>query len=153
LLFLARALLEQGKSPLFLYGGRSERDLPLSDELVDMCEFRLATEDGSRGTEGRVTQLLDPVLGPGIEVFTCGPEPMMAKVAALCEQADVPCDASLETPMACGYGVCLGCPVPLREGGYLYACVDGPCVDARAVDWEGTTPALRSAQTAGRASA
>jgi dihydroorotate dehydrogenase electron transfer subunit len=39
--------------------------------------------------------------------------------------------------MACGYGVCLGCPVKRRSGGYLYACMDGPCVDARSVAWEG----------------
>ena len=68
-------------------------------------------------------------------MFTCGPDRMMAKVAELCAKRDVPCDVSLETPMACGYGVCLGCPVPTAESGYLYACVEGPCVDARRVDW------------------
>ena len=56
------------------------------------------------------------------------------------EARGVPCEASLETPMACGYGVCLGCPVPRRrEGsrhtGYLYACTEGPCVDAAQIDW------------------
>ena len=82
-----------------------------------------------------MTDVLSDLLGPDREVFTCGPDRMMARVAELCANRDVPCDVSLETPMACGYGVCLGCPVPTSESGYLYACVEGPCVDARRVDW------------------
>jgi dihydroorotate dehydrogenase electron transfer subunit len=61
---------------------------------------------------------------------------MMAAVAEMCSGAKVGCEASLETPMACGYGVCLGCPVPKRGGGYLYACTDGPCIDADRIDWQ-----------------
>ncbi len=49
--------------------------------------------------------------------------------------AGVWCHASLEAPMGCGYGVCLGCPVAKQDGSYLYTCVDGPCVDASSVDW------------------
>jgi dihydroorotate dehydrogenase electron transfer subunit len=66
---------------------------------------------------------------------------MMAAVARICDARGVPCEVSLETPMACGYGVCLGCPVPRREGkegalpGFLYACTEGPCVDAATIDW------------------
>jgi dihydroorotate dehydrogenase electron transfer subunit len=135
LFFLARSLIEQGRSPVFLYGGRSRRDLPLADDLVDKCEVQFTTEDGSRGTRGRVTDILGRWLGPDTEVFTCGPDRMMARVASLCEAASVPCEASLESPMACGYGVCLGCAVPRRDSTYLYACVDGPCVDALSIDW------------------
>lgn len=145
LMFLARELAERGVRALSLYGGRSARDLPLADELAQVSELEVATEDGSRGVRGRVTELLerhlsdgreatDP-LASGDEVFTCGPDRMMARVAELCEKSGVPCEASLETPMACGYGVCLGCPVPLSGGGYLYACTEGPCVDARRIDW------------------
>jgi dihydroorotate dehydrogenase electron transfer subunit len=70
-------------------------------------------------------------------VYACGPEPMMAAVAAIAAARGVPCEVSLETPMACGYGVCLGCPVPrsAASGGYLYACTEGPCVDAASIDW------------------
>jgi dihydroorotate dehydrogenase electron transfer subunit len=60
---------------------------------------------------------------------------MMAAVAELAATAEVPCEASLETPMGCGYGVCLGCPVEKTGGGYLYACTEGPCVDARRIAW------------------
>ncbi len=136
LLFLARDLLAQGLTPLFIYGGRTERDLPLHDDISSLCDVVFATEDGSRGTRGRVTDVLEQVLTNDSEVFTCGPEPMMARVAKIAAGRDVPCAASLEAPMACGYGVCLGCPVPTVDGGYLYACTDGPCVDARRIDWD-----------------
>jgi dihydroorotate dehydrogenase electron transfer subunit len=136
LLFLARSLASSGgQQPIALYGGRTARDLPLDDELATLSDLHVTTEDGSRGTKGRVTDVLKDLLGPDHEVFTCGPDRMMAKVAELCASRDVPCEVSLETPMACGYGVCLGCPVPVTDGGYIYACTQGPCVDARRVDW------------------
>jgi dihydroorotate dehydrogenase electron transfer subunit len=138
LLFFARELAEQGVRPVALYGGRSASDLPLHEELAQASELRLLTEDGSRGTRGRVTALLEPALreiaGPA-KVYTCGPDRMMAAVADICAKLGVPCEASLETPMACGYGVCLGCPVRKTSGGYLYACTEGPCVDAKLIAW------------------
>jgi dihydroorotate dehydrogenase electron transfer subunit len=84
------------------------------------------------------------LLQPDTQVYTCGPEPMMAKIAELSAAHDVPCQASLETPMACGFGVCLGCAVPTNDGSYLYACVEGPCVDAHRIDWARTGRALRT---------
>jgi dihydroorotate dehydrogenase electron transfer subunit len=138
LLFLARELSARGVRASSIYGGRSDRDLPLDDELAELTDVHVATEDGSRGTRGRVTDVLESLLGQtrgSLEVFTCGPDRMMAKVAEICAARDVPCEASLETPMACGYGVCLGCPVPTVEGQYLYACMHGPCIDARRIDW------------------
>ena len=127
--------------PLVLYGGRTAADLPLERDLAAVSELLVATEDGSRGTKGRVTALLAEALdgagvhkGP-IKVYTCGPHGMMAAVAAMCAERGVPCEVSLETPMGCGYGVCLGCPVPKTAGGFLYACTEGPCVDAAAIDW------------------
>lgn len=136
LLFLARRLAAAGgPKPVAVYGGRSARDLPLDDELGELSELVTTTEDGSKGTRGRVTDVLGELLTPDREVFTCGPDRMMAKVAELCAARDVPCEASLETPMACGYGVCLGCPVPTTDGAYVYACTQGPCIDARRVDW------------------
>ena len=146
LLFLARELAKgparaEPELPLALYGARSSADLPLHDDLDQVSELRIATEDGSRGTAGRVTVLVERALdemasqGRAAKVFTCGPNAMMAAVASLCEKRGVLCEVSLETPMACGYGVCLGCPVPRRSGGFLYACTEGPCIDAAAIDW------------------
>jgi dihydroorotate dehydrogenase electron transfer subunit len=142
LLFLARVLVSSSPRPLALYGARTSQDLPLDTELAAAAELRVATEDGSRGERGRVTVLLERALdelaaaGQKAKVYTCGPEAMMAAVASLAATRDVPCEVSLETPMACGYGVCLGCPVPRASGqGFLYACTEGPCVDASVIDW------------------
>ena len=142
LLFLARDMAAAGARPLALYGGRTALDLPLDAELAAVAELRVATEDGSRGTPGRVTILLERALddlaaaGQAAKIYTCGPAAMMAAVAAIAAVRGIPCEVSLETPMACGYGVCLGCPVPRRgQGGYLYACTEGPCVDAATIDW------------------
>jgi len=135
LLFLARTLAESGLRPIALYGGRTARDLPLEDDLAEVSDLHLTTEDGSHGSRGRVTDVLGDLLAEDVDVYTCGPDRMMAAVAALCQSRDLPCEASLETPMACGYGVCLGCPVPTTDGSYLYACMQGPCVDVRRIAW------------------
>lgn len=150
LLFLARDLVAQGRRPLFIYGGRTDRDLPLHDEISALCDVEFVTENGSRGARGRVTDILDGVLKSNTEVFTCGPDRMMAKVAEIALAKDVPCSASLETPMACGYGVCLGCPVPTIDGRYLYACTEGPCVDARRIAWDRTEPPQEASRPAER---
>jgi dihydroorotate dehydrogenase electron transfer subunit len=139
LLFFARQIAEGSVRPTALYGGRTSSDLPLDDELALVADVQIATEDGSRGKKGRVTDLLENVLqaaGGRTKVYTCGPERMMAKVADICARLGALCEVSLETPMACGFGVCLGCAVKKSTGGYLYACVEGPCVDARQVAWE-----------------
>ena len=135
LLFLARSLHGRAQQPLSLYGARSARDLVLADQLGEVSELLVVTEDGSRGRQGLVTDVLADVLGPDVQVYTCGPEAMMAKVAEACAARTVPCEVSLEAPMACGLGVCLGCAVPTTDGGFLYACNEGPCVDAARVDW------------------
>jgi dihydroorotate dehydrogenase electron transfer subunit len=142
LIFLARAFEAKGVRPLSLYGGRTKNDLPLDDALAAAGDLEISTDDGSRGTKGRVTVLLERMLDDlrdQVVVFTCGPTPMMRAVSELCERAGVACIASLEAPMGCGYGVCLGCNVPKRAdlgGGYLYVCNAGPCVDGTHVDWE-----------------
>ena len=143
LLFLARVLAAGGARPIVVYGGRTAKDLPLDDEVSELAELLVTTEDGSRGVRGRVTDALSDLLTAPVEVYTCGPDRMMAAVAATCAERDVPCEVSLETPMACGYGVCLGCPVPATGGGYLYACTHGPCIDARSIDWSRSEHAPR----------
>lgn len=140
LVYLARTLRDQGRDVMTLYGGRTDNDLPLASALEEAGRLGVTTEDGSRGTTGRITVLLERELEArhgqvASRIYCCGPHPMMAAVAAMAERFGVACDASLEAPMGCGYGVCLGCPVAQRAGGYLYTCVDGPCVDAATIDW------------------
>ena len=92
---------------------------------------RVATDDGSAGHHGLVTELLAAELGAGgpVEVYACGPPPMLEAVRALCAEHDVPAQLALESGMACGFGACFGCVVPTRDG-YVRLCVDGPVLDA-----------------------
>lgn len=134
--FLAEEWRRRGLArPSFLYGGRTAQDLPGAARIAEVATLHVATEDGSRGRPGRVTVLLGEALSPSATVYTCGPTPMMAAVASACAEAGARCVASLEAPMACGFGVCLGCAVPRAGGGYLYCCVEGPVVEAARVDW------------------
>jgi dihydroorotate dehydrogenase electron transfer subunit len=91
----------------------------------------LATDDGSAGRHGLVTDLLREELArdAAATVFACGPPAMLEAVRALCAELGVPAQLALESGMACGFGACFGCVVPTREG-YLRLCVDGPVLDA-----------------------
>lgn len=93
---------------------------------------RVASEDGSVGHHGRVTELLEAELReyPRATVYACGPAGMLEGVRALCERLSVPAQLALEAGMACGFGACFGCVVPRRGGGFLRVCVDGPVIDA-----------------------
>jgi len=98
----------------------------------------LATDDGSLGRHGLVTQLLECQAPPQVLVG-CGPEPMLHALARLAERWRVPCHVSLETPMACGIGICFSCVTRVRTGDgwdYRRVCVDGPVFDASCLAWE-----------------
>lgn len=99
-------------------------------------EPRVATDDGSVGHHGLVTDLLAAELNNDDRavVYACGPPAMLEAVRALCEERDVPAQLALESGMACGYGACYGCVVPLRAGGYARVCVDGPVIEAGLLD-------------------
>ena len=112
-----------------LLGFRGSTHAPGAALLRDAV---IATDDGSQGHRGTVTELLAAELesGPDAVVYACGPAGMLESVRALCEQAGVPAQLALEAPMACGFGACHGCVVPIRGGGYSRVCVDGPVIDA-----------------------
>lgn len=115
--------------PTALLGFR-DRERALGAELLDGA--RVATDDGSAGHRGLVTELLEAELASDSHavVYACGPAGMLEGVRALCEEAGVPAQLALEAGMACGFGACYGCVVPTRDGGYLRVCVDGPVIDA-----------------------
>ncbi|MGE5857646.1 MAG: dihydroorotate dehydrogenase electron transfer subunit, partial [Solirubrobacterales bacterium] len=81
---------------------------------------------------GYVTDLLAVLLegddARSTVVYACGPPPMLEVVRTLCGEAGVASELALEAPMACGYGACFGCAIPLSSGGYMRLCVDGPVV-------------------------
>jgi dihydroorotate dehydrogenase electron transfer subunit len=95
----------------------------------------VATDDGSAGRHGFVTELLREQLDGADEavVYACGPPAMLEAVRALCAERYVPAELALESGMACGFGACFGCVVPTREG-YIRLCVDGPVVAAEALE-------------------
>ena len=125
------------------YGARS------ADLLAGVADFerlgvevRIATDDGSLGYHGFATDVLSQVLAESDEqcqVVCCGPEPMMEAVAKVTAAAKVPCRVSLETPMACGIGICFTCVAKVRdesgEWDYKRTCVDGPVFDAELIEW------------------
>ncbi len=100
----------------------------------------IATDDGTVGHHGLVTDLLRERLEDGDEltVYACGPPPMLEVVRRLCELHLVPAQLALESGMACGFGACFGCVVPTRRG-YVRLCVDGPVLDAGALELVGGT--------------
>ena len=95
LLFFARELSAAGVRPLAIYGGRTARDLPLEDELVEVADVHVTTEDGSRGHRGRVTDALPGLASAETQIYACGPDRMMAAVAAQCAERHLLCAVSL----------------------------------------------------------
>jgi dihydroorotate dehydrogenase electron transfer subunit len=100
-----------------------------------LTEPRLATDDGTVGHHGPVTELLIEQLDHGsqIEVYACGPPAMLEAVRQIASRRGIPAQLALEAPMACGFGACFGCVVSTK-GGYLRLCLDGPVLDADQLD-------------------
>ena len=102
-----------------------------------------STDDGTRGHHGLVVALIAGALHAGADaVYACGPNPMLAATAATLRDLQAPpiCEVSLEAPMGCGFGTCLGCTLPVhRDGGTGWAlcCREGPVMPMHAVDWDG----------------
>jgi dihydroorotate dehydrogenase electron transfer subunit len=96
---------------------------------------QLATDDGSVGRAGLVTELLRERLDTdsAATVYACGPPPMLEAVRVLCHERGVPAQLALESGMACGFGACFGCVVPTRQG-YVRLCLEGPVLDSADLD-------------------
>jgi dihydroorotate dehydrogenase electron transfer subunit len=137
------------------YGGRPARRIAervslfygvrTSDLAAGVDDFRaagvdvhVASDDGSVGFRGFVTQLLQQHASRPQHLVGCGPEPMLRALAALARDWDVPCHLSLETPMACGVGICFSCVTRVRTNDgwdYRRVCVEGPIFDAADLAW------------------
>jgi dihydroorotate dehydrogenase electron transfer subunit len=136
---LARRLLPATEMAILL-GARSAGDLMgRADFEAIGGRVRVATEDGSAGERGLVTDLLESELARGgaARVYACGPTAMMRRCADLAAAGGAAACASLENHMACGFGVCLGCAVPVSGGGFALVCRDGPVFSTGDVVWEG----------------
>jgi len=135
LLAMAEALKDNGRDVTLLYGARTnEYCFDLSPFEEAGCRVHLATDDGSVGTPGRVSELFKeiPLDGGKTMLYVCGPDPMMKSVQDFASAHGLDGECSCEEVMACGIGACLGCVVSTRSG-YKTACHDGPVFDLQDV--------------------
>ncbi len=129
------ALRKYGKKIRTFLGARS------ATHVVDqhLNNVALATDDGSAGYHGTVVDLLRAewasFKGERVRIFSCGPTKMLQAVAKFALENNIACEVSLEGPMACGFGICQGCPVELIDGPRKYGlmCKDGPTFDVRKI--------------------
>jgi dihydroorotate dehydrogenase electron transfer subunit len=128
----------------FIWGVRTKSLLAgLNDFQTLGIECHVATDDGSAGHHGRVTDLARQLIERGprpTAIFSCGPEPMLVAVARLGQECQVPTWVSLETRMACGYGVCFSCVCPVKDSSpagwdYSRVCLEGPIFRSTAIEW------------------
>jgi dihydroorotate dehydrogenase electron transfer subunit len=141
LFFLAQSL--GTRKAEFMMGFRT------AQEIIHLDYFKgphhnlsVATDDGTEGHFGFVTEFLPLFLeghkGLSLSLFACGPKPMLKKVAETSMIHGIPCQVSLESAMACGFGVCQGCAVKASPEGspsYHYVCQNGPVFSAESIDW------------------
>jgi dihydroorotate dehydrogenase electron transfer subunit len=137
---LLRAIAEAGLAADLYLGGRNARELSMRcrfDGLVP-GETILATDDGSLGEKGFVTQALARRLSAGeryARVFACGPMPMFAALAKVVGPAGIPSEFSTEAEMGCGFGACLGCVIPGTEKPFIVSCSEGPILSPEKIRW------------------
>jgi len=120
-----------------------------ADRLAGLDDFRarnvhvhVATDDGTAGHHGLVTDVLQQVLDytdVTPHIVSCGPEPMLEAVCGIAAERNLSCEVSLEAPMACGVGICFSCVAKVRETSgewdYKRTCVEGPVFDATQLEW------------------
>jgi len=145
LLFLAEKIVTRSggrqvtRRPLVLIGAKTRSDVLCEKEFRKLgCNVKIATDDGSRGYKGYVTELLKKELSTInyqlSTIYACGPRPMLKETAAISKKYNIPAQVSLEEHMACGIGACLGCAVNTKQG-YKRVCQDGPVFDADEIVW------------------
>jgi dihydroorotate dehydrogenase electron transfer subunit len=148
LYLLAASLRERGVPTRLFIGGASRGDLLGHDDFIELLggsNVESAAIDGSAGTPGFVTAPLEAALAAGDAegriIYACGPEPMLHRVAMIAAARGLGAQLSLESPMACGFGICVGCAVAVRADcpeGFVYqkVCTDGPVFWSDRLHWE-----------------
>ncbi|MCL2623302.1 MAG: dihydroorotate dehydrogenase electron transfer subunit [Planctomycetaceae bacterium] len=136
----------QVKKATLLFGTRNKNRLTCLDEFRELgVDVHVATEDGSEGTQGFVTDLIAPIIARAaltrVVIACCGPHPMLHAAFRVARSlGQLPCYVSLESPMACGLGICYSCVVKYRdeqgEPDYVRTCVEGPVFDAYRLVWD-----------------
>jgi len=144
LMFLAERLAvnrrssNSAKISVFI-GAKTKQLLLCAKEFKQIgCDVKIATDDGSQGFHGRVTELLEKALSTMnyqlSTIYACGPQPMLKEISRISCQNSVPAQVSLEAHLACGIGACLGCVVNTKDG-YKRVCKEGPVFAAHELVW------------------
>ncbi|MGE5680083.1 MAG: dihydroorotate dehydrogenase electron transfer subunit [Bacillota bacterium] len=126
--------IPEGKKTFAFIGGRTQKDVV----TYGLKNYEISTDDGSKGFKGNVVELLNdnlPLLSSmNIKIFGCGPTPMLRALKEFAVKNRFECEVSTECAMACGFGICQGCPIDaLDKDGYYLVCKDGPVFDVRKV--------------------
>jgi len=137
LVFLAQQALNQRRSVTLLLGASTATQLYPEHLLPPKVKLIIATEDGTVGKKGLITDLLPDFIGWADQIFACGPNSMYQTVAAQNQQLlkTKPVQISLEVRMGCGLGVCYGCTVKTKSG-LRQVCKDGPIFDLGDILWD-----------------
>lgn len=135
--------------PIVLIGAKTKSHILCESEFKKYgCDVKAATDDGSRGFKGNVTELLKKILSatshqPPAAIYACGPRVMLKEVAKIASMKKISCQISLEEFLACGMGACLGCAVKVKAinyklstiNRYKLVCKDGPVFDSEEILW------------------
>jgi len=135
---LCERLAAEGRRAVVYYGAKSKSEFLYLNELKQIgVAISLATEDGSEGARGMITERLggdiDAIDRPAL--YACGPKGLLRAVAMMAERHEVPAQVSTEEYMACGIGVCMGCVCKDRDGNFVRTCREGPVFNARDLKW------------------
>jgi dihydroorotate dehydrogenase electron transfer subunit len=137
---LLRAIARAGLAADFYLGGRNARELSIRSRFDGLVpgEMVLASDDGSLGEKGFVTEALARRLAAGARyarVYACGPMPMFAALAKVVVPAGLASEFSTEAEMGCGFGACLGCVIPGVEKPFIISCSEGPILSPEKIRW------------------
>jgi len=132
--FLADELKKKGTKSKFLYGAASAGLLCPERFLPDCSDSIMATEDGSLGYKGYITECLSEHLKSSTSVYACGPTPMYRTLSEMSDLKEIPVQVTLEVRMACGLGVCYSCAIDTSSG-LQRVCKHGPVFDLHQVLW------------------
>ncbi len=142
MLFLAKRICRLKKDAAgdtILFGGRTQTEVePLVRDFQQMgMRFMAATDDGSYGQQGFVTEIIQKLKLPRETViYACGPEAMLKQLHIYTQVKEMECQVSVESVMACGMGACLGCNIPAHDGHYVHVCYEGPVFHAKELVWK-----------------
>jgi dihydroorotate dehydrogenase electron transfer subunit len=143
LFYLAEQLTKKGLRVDMIVGAATEERIlgPIEAKRLS-ASVAFTTDDGTYGTRGRVTDVLDEVVRTtrtGV-VYACGPNPMLNALSARCVELGLPIQVAVEERMACGIGVCFTCVLPIRGRDDLVrmkrSCIDGPVFNGAKVAWD-----------------